>query len=297
MFKRIKVNPLDVMKPYFIMMAMNIVVLTCWTIIAPLTYQRFNSDGTDEWNRVIETYGVCTSKSETRDANSFFPYVIVLLIINISLLIIANIQSYRARTIQTEFSESKYITIIMASMLQVMIIGIPCICLLWNIPRAYFVVMVLLISCVSLAVLGFMFLPKIVHTRRWLKDKEEKKHTTSDRAKVSHTVRFAPTPGMPPTHSIGDGDDGLKIAVMGKLKYIGSYSNAKTSNTGNTAASTIKANGHHIEEEKQEEGIDTQEAAPNKADKGAANELDDIQTLEEALKEIKKLRGKLSDMN
>lgn len=294
MFKRIKVTETDVMKPYFIMMAMNLIVLTCWTIIAPLTYQRFNSDGTDEWNRIIATYGVCTSKSDTRDANSFFPYVIILLIINISLLIIANVQSYRARTIQTEFSESKYITIIMASMLQVMIIGIPCICLLWNIPRAYFVVMVLLISCVSLAVLGFMFLPKIVHTKRWLQEKEDKKHTTSDRAKVSHTVRFAPTPGMPPTHSIGDGDDGLKIAVMGKLKYLGSYSNAKASNTGN-GVSAVKDNGHHIEEEKQEEGIDIQESAPNKADKGA-NELDDIQTLDEALEEIKKLREKLSDM-
>ena len=295
MFKRIKVTETDVMKPYFIMMAMNLIVLTCWTIIAPLTYQRFNSDGTDEWNRIIATYGVCTSKSETRDANSFFPYVIVLLIINISLLIIANVQSYRARTIQTEFSESKYITIIMASMLQVMIIGIPCICLLWNIPRAYFVVMVLLISCVSLVVLGFMFLPKIVHTRRWLQEKEEKKHTTSDRAKVSHTVRFAPTPGMPPTHSIGDGDDGLKIAVMGKLKYLGSYSNAKASNAGN-GVSAVKDRGYHnTEEEKQEEGINIQEAAPNKVDKGA-NELDDILTLDEALEEIKKLREKLSEM-
>jgi len=171
-----------------------------------------------------------------------------------------------------------------------MIIGIPCICLLWNIPRAYFVVMVLLISCVSLAVLGFMFLPKIVHTRRWLKEKEDKKHTTSDRAKVSNTVRFAPTPGMPPTHSTGDGDDGLKIAVLEKARYIGSYSNAKASNTGNISA--VKDRGYHnTEEEKQEEGIDIQEAAPNKADKGV-NELDDIQTLDEALEEIKKLREK-----
>jgi len=177
-----------------------------------------------------------------------------------------------------------------------MIIGIPCICLLWNIPRAYFVVMVLLISCVSLAVLGFMFLPKIVHTRRWLKEKEEKKHTTSDRAKVSHTVRFAPTPGTPPTHSIGDGDDGL-IAVMGKLKYIGSYSNAKVSNTGNGVSAMKDRGFHNTEEEKQEEGIDIQEATPdNKVDTGA-NELDDIQTLDEALEEIKKLREKLSDMN
>ena len=73
-----------------------------------------------------------------------------------------------------------------------------------------------------------------------------------------------------------------------RIFQIGSYSNAKASNTGNAAASTVKDNGHghYIEEEKQEEGID----------KGA-NELDDIQTLDEALAEIKKLREKLSDMN
>ncbi|KAL7525679.1 hypothetical protein ACHAXR_003025 [Thalassiosira sp. AJA248-18] len=131
-FARVKVTERDVMKPYAIMMAMNMITLTCWTIIAPLTYNRFDHLGTDDWNRVISSYGICSSATEDRTvSNAFVPFLVIIVVLNFGLLILANGQAYQARTIQTEYSESKYIGIIFASILQVFALGIPCIFLLW----------------------------------------------------------------------------------------------------------------------------------------------------------------------
>jgi hypothetical protein len=51
--------------------------------------------------------------------------MITLAVMNVGLLIVANVQAYKARSIQSEFSESKYIWVVMASMLQTCIIGVP----------------------------------------------------------------------------------------------------------------------------------------------------------------------------
>lgn len=218
-FTRIKVTERDVLKPYFVLLGMNVVTLSCWTALAPVTYQRRNNDGTDDWNRVISTYGVCTSYSEenSRPANSFIPYLVIIVIINLGLLIIANIQAYRARSIQTEYSESKYIALIMASMLQAFALGVPCIFLLWEEPQAYFVVTTLVIFSICGVVLGFMFWPKYFHHRMWKIEKAEK-----ERKRKSARAKIMGAPAGTTLNSKGDsvqqnsegaGDNGLKIAV------------------------------------------------------------------------------------
>lgn len=219
-FTRIKVTERDVLKPYFVLLGMNVVTLSCWTALAPVTYQRRNNDGTDDWNRVISTYGVCTSYSEenSRPANSFIPYLVIIVIINLGLLITANIQAYRARSIQTEYSESKYIALIMASMLQAFALGVPCIFLLWEEPQAYFVVMTLVIFSICGVVLGFMFWPKYFHHKMWKIEKAEK-----ERKRKSARAKIMGAPAGTTLNSKGDsvqqnsegvGDNGLKIAVM-----------------------------------------------------------------------------------
>jgi gamma-aminobutyric acid type B receptor len=96
------------MLPFAILMFLNIVVLTCWTAIAPLKWIRTDGTGIDSFNRVLESVGECTSDD---DGPGSSPFVISLLIINISAVLGANYQAYKARNIQTDFSESKYIAI------------------------------------------------------------------------------------------------------------------------------------------------------------------------------------------
>ena len=209
-FKRIKVSEKDVIQPYLIMMGINLIVLICWTVISPLKYKRSNWPGTDLWNRIIATYGSCQEEEE--NSLDFWPYLSIILFVNIGILIVANVQSYQARLIQTEYSESHYITIIMASLAQMFLLAVPCVILLSQQPRPYYVVMVIVILCVSAAVLGLMFVPKIFATRIWLKEKaakEEKK--AAMRASVISR----------PASSFSDsGGTGLKIAIMPKKSQI-----------------------------------------------------------------------------
>jgi len=206
-------------------MASNIIVLACWTAFAPLTYQRFDQPGTDDWNRVIATFGTCVSASEEGDRTyGFVPFLAIICLLNLGLLILANMQAYHARTIQTEYSESKYIGVIMASILQSFLLGAPIIGLLWNIPRALYIVLVMLITCVSMFVLNFLFVPKIIHTRLWIKEREEKK-----RQKELARQRVIKTPSgngidVRSSSSISSSrqtelDSGLKIAFTPEAKF------------------------------------------------------------------------------
>ena len=260
-FQRIKVTEKDVLKPYLILMAMNVIVLSCWTVIAPLTYQRFDAPGTDEWNRVLATYGVCSTMNKEKDisAKAFFPYLIVILAINIGLLVLANVQSYRARSVQTEYSESRYITIIMASMLQSFMLAVPVICLLWNIPRVYYVVLVLLIFIMSSVVLGFMFWPKINHTREWMKEKAEKERMDTSDGDVGIT-----RPSVIGTAN-DDGHDGLKIAVVTSLQF--------TSRKVKRYIAKSTHPGEGKEDKKEEEEVS---GTTNGNANGAKSELDDF---------------------
>eukprot|EP00578_Thalassiosira_sp_NH16_P004470 CAMPEP_0181138052 /NCGR_PEP_ID=MMETSP1071-20121207/34035_1 /TAXON_ID=35127 /ORGANISM="Thalassiosira sp., Strain NH16" /LENGTH=487 /DNA_ID=CAMNT_0023224851 /DNA_START=1 /DNA_END=1465 /DNA_ORIENTATION=+ len=295
-FRHIKVSEKDVMKPYLIMMAMNIIVLTSWTAISPLTYQRMDSPGTDDWNRVISVYGVCTTTSATRGAKAFFPYLIALLVINLGLLVIANLQSYQARTIQTEYNESKYITIIMASMLQAVALGVPCICLLWNIPRAYYIVLVMVIFCICSVVLGFMFVPKILHARDWKREKAEK-----DRKAASMRRRImgngasdgdGANVAVPVTDGRVSGVDGLKIAVMAEPKFTSLPKAPQVVNISNIKHS-ISYSLHEKELEAEEGSFDDNISSEMEKDCGGTDlnicKDGDNQSLDKGLEEIRDL--------
>lgn len=58
---RMTVSYKDVMAPFATLVTCNVIVLACWTAIDPLKYTRFAGEGTDFWNREIESYGACRS--------------------------------------------------------------------------------------------------------------------------------------------------------------------------------------------------------------------------------------------
>ena len=136
-FQRMKVTEKDVIVPTVVIMPCNVIVLVCWTVFAPREYIRKAYPGTEGWNRVISTYGSCTG-SVTAHAGSY-PYFAILLIVNITLLVVANFQAYQARSIHTDFSESRYIAIIMASILQTFVVTIPMTILTWDYPKAKYI--------------------------------------------------------------------------------------------------------------------------------------------------------------
>ena len=58
-FNRVIVGVKDVMGVFVLIMIGNVVVLTLWTTLDPLTYTRSWDDGTDYWNREYSSSGAC----------------------------------------------------------------------------------------------------------------------------------------------------------------------------------------------------------------------------------------------
>ena len=159
----------DVVIPLLVILTLNLIILICWTTLAPLKYTRASHDGTDPWNRVISTYGSCGEHEHISSA----PFIALLAVLNMCALIIANVQAYRTRMIKTEFSESKYIAIALASMAQAGIVGVPLLFLVGDQPRANFVVRVLLVFVTCSAILVLIFVPKILKRNKTEKLKRE----------------------------------------------------------------------------------------------------------------------------
>jgi len=182
-YKRMKVEAKDVIIPYLILLGFNLVVLLCWTLISPLMYIRRDNLGTDGWNRIISRHGVCSAPEE--ELTTSIVCTSILVVLNFVVLILANHQAYQVRFVQTEFSESSYIAIIMASMLQAYILGTPILFLVYRDPQAFFVVASTLIFMTCLSVLLFIFVPKILYLRSKKKDGDTRVTVSSGFARQS----------------------------------------------------------------------------------------------------------------
>lgn len=144
--------------PFVVMLALNIVVLTCWTVIDPIHFERILEGGTDPWNRPLGSYGQCRNE----DVGDSIPYLVLLAIINVAALMVANFQAYRARNVRTEFNESGYVAMANASILQAIVVCVPIIFLTRESPDAFFIVLSAVLFIIPAAILACIFVPKIL---------------------------------------------------------------------------------------------------------------------------------------
>jgi len=154
--RRIAVKKKDVIGPFFVVLALNIITLTVWTIRSPLFYQR-QIISKDEFDRVAESNGSCVK------TNGEWPiYVTLLGLINFSVLVFANIQAFRARKIELDFSESQFLFIAMICTIQVTFIGIPLNYIVAdtnNSASCFMSIIIIFVSCAANLLL--IFVPKI----------------------------------------------------------------------------------------------------------------------------------------
>jgi hypothetical protein len=168
---RTQVAYLDVLGPFAVIFSCNTIVLVCWTIADPLTYTRQVGDGTDFWNREIESFGACRSN------DSALPFLLPLAFINFAVLAIACWQAFEARNLESEFAESKYIGFSVASLFQAFLTGLPIVAVVKDEPRAFYLVLVLTIFVLSEAILLLIFLPKmyLAHQYAGMSEAERRK--------------------------------------------------------------------------------------------------------------------------
>jgi hypothetical protein len=80
-------------------------------------------------------------------------------------LILANVQAYQARKVETEYAESTYIGIAMLLIMQVLLVGVPLMFLVRDNPPASFFIQVCIIFMVCSATLLLIFVPKVARQR------------------------------------------------------------------------------------------------------------------------------------
>jgi len=152
---RVKVSATDVMLPFAVLLTLNVMILVLWSILDPLTYVRTDYPGKDGWQRTISTYGACRCEHP-------WAYLTPLALINLGLLIMANWQAYKSRQIRSEFSESKYIALCMASLLEALLIGIPILFVVRSSPQAFYLTISFMLFVICMGVLMLIFIPKMV---------------------------------------------------------------------------------------------------------------------------------------
>jgi len=153
--KKITVRAKDVMIPFTGLMSLNIVLLLCWTLLSPPQYERVVISE-------VESYGTCWY-TWTKESIGF---VAILLIVNGSAVILANVQAYRARFLSDEFSESRYIALIMVVFLQVIVLAIPLLFLVVENPTAFYFLFSTLILIISTSLLLLIFVPKLKQMKK-----------------------------------------------------------------------------------------------------------------------------------
>lgn len=149
-FQRVVIRERDVLRPFLLLMTLNIVLLLSWTLVDPLRWHRVY---TDELN----SYGRCSAEGE-----AWKGFLSALALLNFCALILANVQAYRARSINDELSESKYIGLTTLSMFQIFVVGVPLLAIVYENPPAYFFVCTAIIFIVSSSILCLIFIPKVV---------------------------------------------------------------------------------------------------------------------------------------
>ena len=169
--RRTKVSEREVMVPLVLLLTANIGLLLWWTLTDPLVYTRQDLPGTDGWNRVLSTYGSCRSEHVAL-------YLTPLTVVNVGVLILANLQAYEARHIMAEFAEARYIGLTMLSLLQATGMAVPILFVVRESPVAFYLLLVFVIFAVTGAVLVLIFIPKLALVDKF------KKHSPAQQSQM-----------------------------------------------------------------------------------------------------------------
>jgi hypothetical protein len=152
-FRHAIVRTSDVTKPFAILFSLNVIFLVAWTSTDPLRWVRMPVPN-QPWN----TYGTCASNGPVGTA-----MMCLILIINLTALLLAGWQSCKARNVDAEFSEAKWLAIGIFSWVQVVIVGVPVLFLISNDnPTARYFLLCALVFAVCMSMMCLIFIPIIL---------------------------------------------------------------------------------------------------------------------------------------
>ena len=153
-FHRVTVSPSDVAKPMALHLIGNIIVLTAMTVLAPLEWE-IDAIEEDIFGRATEVYGHCVAP------NDQIPYLIALGGINLLALLFAGYAAFKTRNFSTEFSESRYIMIVLMGIAMIVFFAIPILLLTNDTPHVLVFVVGSMFFLICMWALLWIFTPKL----------------------------------------------------------------------------------------------------------------------------------------
>jgi len=156
--QRLRLMPHHVILPFVTLLALNVSVLTVWTVVDSYRYVRLPVEyDVDNFGRSLASYGACRSSEHK---NLVYKFLVPLAALDIAMVLVATYECYKARHLPDDFAETKYLAVSMASFLESFIIGGPILLGTRNNPTAYFTVCASLLCVCCLGFLIPIFLPK-----------------------------------------------------------------------------------------------------------------------------------------
>ncbi|KAG7339700.1 7 transmembrane sweet-taste receptor of 3 GCPR [Nitzschia inconspicua] len=156
-FRRVTITVSQTLKPMAILLFLNVIILTVMTVLNPPQYRVVAvANSNDSFGRPREYYGQCAYQEQAW-------YFLALALLNGSILILSVIQSWNARGLATEFSESKYIFLALTVTMIVVFVGAPVLVMARDTPNAILFLgsAINFVFCTNVILL--MFVPKILY--------------------------------------------------------------------------------------------------------------------------------------
>ncbi|KAL7534384.1 hypothetical protein ACHAXR_005838 [Thalassiosira sp. AJA248-18] len=126
--RRITVTKLDTLKWVCLIMCVDIIICTVWTVVDPMEWTR-SIVATDIFGEPLESVGYCTS-------SSWKIFASLIACWHLALLFRACFLCYQTRHISTSFAESNYLAVAMISHLQIFAISIPILVIVGADPKS-----------------------------------------------------------------------------------------------------------------------------------------------------------------
>ena len=166
---RATVTPRQVLRPFALLLSVNLVLLITWTVVAPLRYEVVADVARDKFDRPLSFTRTCQSDNPL-DANFF---QISLSAQAVAVLMITWYQSYKARNTTVAYNESKHLLLGLLITSQSFFIGIPLLVAVAD-PSMQYLCTTLVVSWGCIGILGPILGPKRIQVRQWKAEKAKK---------------------------------------------------------------------------------------------------------------------------
>ena len=159
-FRTVKVDVKDVMFIMVVVILIQVVILLCWQLIDPMRWQR-EIIVQDANGYPAQSIGYCSSDGST------LPYLIPLVAVDGLMLMYALYLCFVTRKVKEDFQEGRWITVVVLSILQILVLSIPILVIVENNNDAFYFVRASVIFLIGFSVMGLIFFPKMyrLHTQ------------------------------------------------------------------------------------------------------------------------------------